>query len=353
MFFAAAFVSLMSSPACSYNAGSSDDVVWMTAGLDASSQRETDQISQALIPGNYFIHSRFAGEPWVLFEWSWNLDGGLDDSVSDRVAQTQAHLDQLYRVLDVASGSTHEASAEVVAETRARVSELDIDGDRRFDLRVKIRNGREVIDVPEASIRDGVVTWGFPHHDSRIEIDRSEDGVLRGVWHKVRDDTVHQMDFMSLQDHRVYFGGGPIAQPVSRVFGYVDTAACDVRSTRWKVEFEQSEASVVEFDAYLPQSESQDPGRPFQAFTSYSWLLRGTIRTPAGGLRYLAGEMRGVRDNFCGVGSYQPIGYQLSAFDGEHALLLRANSTEDGSIEGEFWSGNWHHETLTAEWVEP
>ena len=348
----AAFVPLISSSAYSFEAVPNSEVIWMTGGLDAASQHEKDEFSD-FRSDVIFMYPGSLGEPWVMFEWSWNLGGRLEDTVSKRVKQTQTDLDQLYQFLDVARSSTHEASDEVIAEIRARVTGLDLDGDRRFDLCVKIRNGNEVIEVPDASIRDGVVTWGFPHYDSRIVIDRSEDGVLRGVWHKVRNDTVHQMQFLSFQDQRASLSSGHIVQPVSRVFGQVDTAECDVRSSRWKVEFEKSGEAIGELEAFVPQPKPRDTDMPFQLFTDYSWILRGTFRTPTGEFRYLAGEMRGPQNSFCWVGSYQPVRYQLSTFDGADAVLFRAKSIEGGSLKGDCWSGNWHHETWTAERIEP
>jgi thiol-disulfide isomerase/thioredoxin len=38
----------------------------------------------------------------------------------------------------------------------------------------------------------------------------------------------------------------------------------------------------------------------------------------------------------------------LSCFDGGHAFLMRAKQTGDGTLTGDFWSGNWWHETWTA-----
>jgi thiol-disulfide isomerase/thioredoxin len=38
----------------------------------------------------------------------------------------------------------------------------------------------------------------------------------------------------------------------------------------------------------------------------------------------------------------------LSCFDGAHAFLFKARLQPDGSLKGDFWSGNWHHETWSA-----
>ena len=39
---------------------------------------------------------------------------------------------------------------------------------------------------------------------------------------------------------------------------------------------------------------------------------------------------------------------RLSTFDGAHAFLFHAEMVSKDNMEGDFWSGNWHHETWTA-----
>mgnify|MGYP001802623757 CR=1 FL=1 len=62
----------------------------------------------------------------------------------------------------------------------------------------------------------------------------------------------------------------------------------------------------------------------------------GTFMTTTGDYRYLAGRVDG------------PI-MRLSTFDGAHAFLFKALMLEDGSIAGEFWSGDWYFDTWTAQ----
>jgi thiol-disulfide isomerase/thioredoxin len=64
--------------------------------------------------------------------------------------------------------------------------------------------------------------------------------------------------------------------------------------------------------------------------------LWGTFLTTVGDYRYLAAEIIDGR-------------LELSCFDGGHAFLMRASLKADGALEGDFWSGNWWHETWTAE----
>ncbi len=62
---------------------------------------------------------------------------------------------------------------------------------------------------------------------------------------------------------------------------------------------------------------------------------QGTFMTTTGDYRYLAGRVDGNL-------------MRLSTFDGAHAFLFHARMQDDGTIEGDFWSGNWWHETWTA-----
>lgn len=62
----------------------------------------------------------------------------------------------------------------------------------------------------------------------------------------------------------------------------------------------------------------------------------GTFLTTTGDYRYLAGNAAGDT-------------LKLSTFDGAHAFLFHAERQDDGSLTGDFWSGNWYHDTWTAE----
>lgn len=63
--------------------------------------------------------------------------------------------------------------------------------------------------------------------------------------------------------------------------------------------------------------------------------LSGTFLTTSGDYRYLSGEYDGNQ-------------LVLSAFDGAHAFLFTAKLMADGTLSGDFWSGDKHHETWTA-----
>jgi len=64
--------------------------------------------------------------------------------------------------------------------------------------------------------------------------------------------------------------------------------------------------------------------------------LTGTILTPSGDHRFLAGEVRGDE-------------LFLSRFDGASAYLYRAKVDEDGDLVGDFWSGMTSHQAFHAE----
>lgn len=89
-------------------------------------------------------------------------------------------------------------------------------------------------------------------------------------------------------------------------------------NSRWSVKFDSSEdLAVGEFTVQGNQ------------------IATGTFMTTTGDYRYLAGRVDGNL-------------MRLSTFDGAHAFLFHARMQDDGTIEGDFWSGNWHHETWTA-----
>ncbi|MEL7473186.1 MAG: TlpA disulfide reductase family protein, partial [Planctomycetota bacterium] len=88
---------------------------------------------------------------------------------------------------------------------------------------------------------------------------------------------------------------------------------------RWRVKFSSSD------DHAVGVFEVREDG-----------IASGTFLTTTGDYRYLAGRVDG------------PI-LRLSCFDGAHAFLFKALMLEDGTIAGEFWSGDWWFETWTAE----
>ena len=64
--------------------------------------------------------------------------------------------------------------------------------------------------------------------------------------------------------------------------------------------------------------------------------VTGSFLTTTGDYRFLEGNVEGNT-------------MMLSAFDGEHAFLFEARLQEDGSLQGDFWSGQSFHTTFTGE----
>ncbi|HEX6882095.1 MAG TPA: TlpA disulfide reductase family protein [Planctomycetota bacterium] len=166
-------------------------------------------------------------------------------------------------------------------------------------------NGEERIAVPEVHVDGDELRLEMPHYDSRI-IARSEAGALHGIWEKRRG-----------------------REQVARVPFHVDAPTlCDVGTVpvefeplftgRWAVDFETDDQPAVAQFFELPQ------GRTL-----------GTFLTATGDYRYLDGRREGDK-------------LELSCFDGAHAFLFKAQLQADGSLKGDFWSGNWHHETWSA-----
>lgn len=65
--------------------------------------------------------------------------------------------------------------------------------------------------------------------------------------------------------------------------------------------------------------------------------VTGTIMTKTGDYRYLGGSVDRVTNKL-----------RLSVFDGGHVFLITASANPDGSLTGDFWSGDWYHTSWTA-----
>jgi thiol-disulfide isomerase/thioredoxin len=164
-------------------------------------------------------------------------------------------------------------------------------------------NGEERIEVPEVACDGRELLLSMPHYDSRIRARLEEHG-WTGSWEKRRSAT---------EVARVPFGAtaARVCENPSSLWG------TPVFSGRWAVDFATDERPAV---AVFEECGSQ---------------LEGTFLTATGDYRYLDG-------------SWTPEELALSCFDGAHAFLFKAKLQPDGTLAGDFWSGNWHHETWTA-----
>ncbi len=165
-------------------------------------------------------------------------------------------------------------------------------------------NEPERIEVPEVSWDGKELVLEIAHYDSRIRSQLDEASCLRGTWERVRGkDKVASLRFEARRRDAGVRSPPSVAKTIAG---------------RWAVDFESDDRPAV---AIFEAAEG-----PFD--------LRGTFLTATGDYRYLSGY---VDDQL-----------HLSCFDGAHAFLFEARLTQQGTLEGEFFSGNWWKDTWTA-----
>lgn len=169
----------------------------------------------------------------------------------------------------------------------------------------------------------GTSTISFPQYDSELEWSRwhgygvDPQTVWEGVWKKRRGDVSVELPILVTEvewevpqtDDRRFI---PFPEELYSKESTADFAG------RWSVEFDSSDDLAI---GTFTVDENQ--------------IAAGTFLTTTGDYRYLAGRVDGDL-------------MRLSTFDGAHAFLFHARMQDDGSIEGDFYSGNWWHETWTA-----
>ncbi|MFI4897500.1 MAG: TlpA family protein disulfide reductase [Phycisphaerales bacterium JB059] len=185
-----------------------------------------------------------------------------------------------------------------------------INGAERIPVRIRTREGGYE-GPPESLI-------AFPHYDSWVlmsgaNADRTSSTLAHfmgsGGWMKKRGGkyaSVHAESKSAQSAHDRFDpidSGGERGDP----------------SGRWRVTFSSSADDAVGEFAVDPKT----------------GLATGTFLTTTGDYRFLEGRLDGNL-------------LRLSTFDGAHAFLFKAALQPDGSLKGDFWSGNWWHETWTA-----
>ena len=154
----------------------------------------------------------------------------------------------------------------------------------------------------------------FPHYDSHISSVASADGLhLDGEWSKRSGAD----SWTKLAFHAEFFvsGGGGCSMPGP---GGPDHGPFD---GRWSAKFESSpDPAVAIFGVYGPDDSA-----------------KATFLTTLGDYRYLHGRYSKLDKSLT-----------LSCFDGAHAFLFKALPQPDGSIAGDFWSGDKWHESWSA-----
>lgn len=115
----------------------------------------------------------------------------------------------------------------------------------------------------------------------------------------------------------------PLRAVAGKTWRFFETPATDNADVagRWSVTFTSDQGE-------------QSPG--VAEFTQSFERVTGTILTPTGDHRFLAGEMRGDE-------------LYLSRFDGASAYLYKAKVDADGHLVGEYWSGKTGHQSFRAE----
>jgi peroxiredoxin len=168
-------------------------------------------------------------------------------------------------------------------------------------------NDAERVRVPEVTIdgnRVALVLTGFSNR-----IDATLDGdTLAGTLTLIKSYGEQRIPFRAVhgQTHR-FFADEPAR--------FADVAG------RWAMRFKDQDGGK-----YEAVGEFEQDGK----------TVTGTILTPTGDYRFLAGEARDDR-------------LYLSTFDGAHVYLFEAAVELDGSLAGDYWSGTAWHETWTAE----
>lgn len=168
-----------------------------------------------------------------------------------------------------------------------------------------IKNGPETIEITKVTVDKSQIVIRFDYYDARIEATyNASSDTMDGTFKKRRAiDKVATMPFRADRP-----------QPANR-----QRRDADPFLGRWKVKFSNSKDPAIGVM-------QRDP----------NGILWGTVMTTTGDYRYLAGAL--VEGTI-----------ELSCFDGSHAFLFRAVPNDDGTLQGDFWSGNWWHETWTAE----
>ncbi len=185
-------------------------------------------------------------------------------------------------------------------------------------LQFALLNGAKNVDVTAIERWERTpkgIALHIDSYDSHLELTTLEaNGALKGSWHKRRgEDEWIEMTLYGQQSGEMVPDGAHYPEPAGP--GVPSTIA-----GRWRVQFSSSDDHSV------------------GVFTlPYSDQVAGTFLTTLGDFRYLAGSHRRTDES-----------WHLSCFDGAHAFLFTAKQLEDGSISGDFWSGDKWHETWTA-----
>lgn len=186
---------------------------------------------------------------------------------------------------------------------------------RFFTRRAEVVNGRERRDLARAQWQGNEVLLSFDPYDAQIRATLDPSGRrMEGTWTKRSAGRTVSLPFraQAMPPDLPAFPDEPPAEARGATPGPF--------AGRWAVDFSATD------DPAVGEFECGPTGDPW---------MQGTFLTTLGDYRYLDGR-------------WSDAGFTLSCFDGAHAFLFQARQLEDGSLSGEFWSGDTWHETWTA-----
>jgi len=169
-------------------------------------------------------------------------------------------------------------------------------------------NGEERVRVTDVTVAEGRLTATMPGYENTLTAE-VRGGKLTGEVSLLRAGGERQVLPFRAESGQTW-----------RFFETPVTDNADVAG-RWSVTFTSDKGK-------------ESPG--VAEFTQSFERVTGTILTPTGDHRFLAGEMRGEE-------------LYLSRFDGASAYLYKAKVDANGHLVGEYWSGKTGHQSFRAE----
>lgn len=172
--------------------------------------------------------------------------------------------------------------------------------------KIIIHNGEEHIEVTDIELDSNFISIKMPVFGSEFKL-INKNQKWEGAWHNYNK-----------QNYSIPFHA--VANTNQR-FKFEDNKKQTGLAKRWQVTFSPNTE-----DSYpaIGLFEVQNNGK-----------TTGTFLTETGDYRYLEGFFDGKQ-------------LRLSCFDGAHAFLFHAELQADGSLRGDFWSGNHWHEPWQA-----
>ncbi|MGB0931006.1 MAG: peroxiredoxin family protein [Chitinophagales bacterium] len=177
---------------------------------------------------------------------------------------------------------------------------FDITEQKNGDLKMTIINADERIEVEDVTFTEDSVFIKLPVFNSELK-GKWHPMRIMGEWHNYAKGDDYKLSFYARHNDSTRFDMRTVNDPTANIEG------------RWSGMFIAKDRSGKD-DAI---GEFQQDGE----------IVSGTFMTPTGDYRYLEGLMIGKEMN-------------LSAFDGAHAFLFKAEVQESGDLVGTFWSGN-------------